>query len=163
MFNVLVGVAGISLWALGEGIPLRGGIQVGPAVEIFPHEIYGAPLLDAYRLESKVAAYPCTVVSPDLFGYLKYLEQLPTDSKFNVYAAKKAGQCRQLICDAPDDGHPMLHILSPEVIKAAPEYGPLRVPAMKWVRAQADQHRTAGNQQMADRYARLAKYFETFA
>lgn len=27
VFNVLVGVAGVSLWALGQGIPLRGGVQ----------------------------------------------------------------------------------------------------------------------------------------
>ena len=41
VYNVLVGVAGISLVglvALSEGVPLRGGLQVGPAVEIFPQE-----------------------------------------------------------------------------------------------------------------------------
>lgn len=59
VFNVLVGVAGVSLWALGQGIPLRRGVQVGPAVEIFPQEVYGAPLLDAYRLESTVATAGC--------------------------------------------------------------------------------------------------------
>ena len=163
VFNVLVGLAGISLWALCEGIPLRGGLQVGPAVEIFPQEIYGAPLLDAYRLESKVAEYPRTAVSPELFGYLTYLEKLPIDTEFNVYAAKKAGQCRRLICDAPDDGQPMVHMLSPEVISAAPEYEPLRIPARNWVVSQVDRYRTELNQKLADRYVRLARYFETFA
>lgn len=162
VLNVLVGVCGISLWALSEGIPLRGGLQVGPAVELFPQEVYGAALLDAVQLESRVAEYPRTAVSPDVFGYFAYLEQLPRDTTFNVYAAQKAGQCRRLICAAPDDGRPMLHMLSPEVIKAAPEYEPLRVPAQTWVTSQVDRYRTEQDQKMMSRYSRLARYFETY-
>lgn len=163
VYNVLVGVAGISLVALSEGVPLRGGLQVGPAVDIFPQEIYGAPLVDAYRLESQVAEYPRTAVSPDFFGYLEYLERLPSDGRFNDYAGRKAGDCRQLICDAPDDGFPMLHILSPKVIEAEPAFAPYRVPARDWVAAQVGRYRKEGNQKLTDRYARLARYFETYA
>lgn len=151
-----------SLWALSEGIPLRGGLQVGPAVELFPQEIYGAPLLDAYQLESKIAEYPRTAVSPDLFGYLQYLEQLSPDTKFNVHASQKARQCRRLICAAPDDKHPMLHMLSQEVSDAAPEYDKLRVPAYKWVVAQVERYQKERNAVMAGRYSRLALYFETY-
>jgi hypothetical protein len=68
---------------------LRGGLQIGPAVELFPQEVYGAPLLDAYQLEAKIAKYPRTAVSPDLLGYLTNLEALPADTQFNVYAAQK--------------------------------------------------------------------------
>jgi hypothetical protein len=163
VYNVLVGVAGISLVALSEGVPLRGGLQVGPAVDIFPQEVYGAPLVDAYRLESQVAEYPRTAVSPDFFGYLEYLARLPSDCRFNDYAATKAGQCYRLICQAPDDGRPMLHMLSPEVTKAAPEFEPYRAPAHKWVTSQLDRYRRERNQKLADRYARLARYFETYA
>lgn len=162
VWNVLAGVAGISLAALAQAVPLRGGLEVGAAVELFPQEVYGAVLLAAYRLESQVAEYPRTAVGPDLFRYLAYLEQLPQDTPFNVYASGKAHACREFVCNGPDDGRPMLHILSPAIIAAAPEYEPYRVPAQNWVTSQVDRYRKEENQKLADRYVRLARYFETY-
>jgi hypothetical protein len=162
VFNVVAGVAVLSLFALSEGIPLRGGLQIGPAVELFPGEVYGKPLLDAYRLESQVAVYPRTVVGSGVFRYLGYLEELTADSAFNAYASNKARQCRELFCDAPDDGQPMLHIASRAVVAAAPEFESYRVEAFKWVASQAERFRAEGNNKLADRYDRLARYFQLY-
>jgi hypothetical protein len=162
IYTALVALSGITLHALGNGMPLRGGIQVGTATELYPGEVYGAPLLDAYKRESTIAVYPRTVIHPDLFGYLQYLERREPDTDTNKYVLKKAGGCRRLICEAPDDLQPMLHFLSPEVVEAAPEYTVLRLPAYKWVRAQVGRYRQETNLQLAGRYSRLATYFDRY-
>jgi hypothetical protein len=77
IWTLLVASAGITLVALATGMPIRRGVAVGTGVDIFPEEIYGAALLDAYRLQSQVADYPRVAVGAHLFEFLKYLEELP--------------------------------------------------------------------------------------
>jgi hypothetical protein len=166
VWGALKCVSGISLVALSERIPLRGGLAVGTGVELFGKEVYGPALVDAYRIESKSAEYPRVVVDQSLFDYLAYLEQLPTGS-FNTAAAERARECRQLVCNAPDDGLPMLHFLSSAITSLPTSRGTtweeLREPASTWVHEQVERFAREGNTKLQERYARLARYFDTYA
>lgn len=62
---------------MAMGVPIRGGIDLGFALNIGPDEIYGPALASAYHLESKVAAYPRVIVGNTLALYLQEL----SDSK----------------------------------------------------------------------------------
>ena len=66
LWHALLGLACRSLSALQQGIPLRGGIDVGLGTEMFPNEVYGPALLNAYRLESQAAEYPRTALGENL-------------------------------------------------------------------------------------------------
>lgn len=162
--SVLLGVAGVSLLALSRHIPLRGGITVGTGVELFDREVYGPALVDAYRLETELADYPRVVIGQGLFDYLTYLENLPPNTSFDVGAAATAKECRQLICAAPDDGQPMLHILSP-VITTLPTatggtWDELRAGVVQWVHDEADRFAHERNEKLRNRYVRLSRYLD---
>jgi hypothetical protein len=53
---------------------------------------------------------------PELLDYLGSVESLPESNPFYQMARDPARKCRDLICWAPDDILPMVHMLSPEVM-----------------------------------------------
>lgn len=156
----LLGVAGISLAALGAGVPLRGGIDVGIGCDLFPGEVYGPALATAYALESKKAQYPRTLVGSGLLDYLAELESLPTQDPFLAIAQATGAGSRTLICTAPDDGLPMLNMLSPLIMQTAPWLATFVAKATVWVTAQASKYQAENNVALAERYGRLKKYFD---
>jgi hypothetical protein len=160
--GVLAGAAIVSLVALSRRIPLRGGIEVGIGVDMFPNEVYGAVLVDVHRLESQVAEYPRTAVGRGLLAYLTNLEHT-ADNSSNEAAANYARDCRRFICNAPDDGWPMLHMLSPAVFELNPLLTECRASAHDWVREQVTRHAKEQNEKLFRRYTRLARYFDEYA
>ena len=162
LWHALLGLACMSLSALQQGIPLRGGIDVGLGTEMFPNEVYGPALLNAYRLESQVAEYPRTALGENLGAYLAMLEQLPQDVPLNEYTKNMVGLCRKLICAAPDDGWPMLHFLSPVVMDAPGNFVAAKRVASDWVRGRINHYRTERNGKLFRRYVRLARYFGSY-
>jgi hypothetical protein len=55
---------------MSQGWPIRGGIELGLAMDIDNDDIYGPALARAYTLESKVAQYPRIVIGEELILYL---------------------------------------------------------------------------------------------
>jgi hypothetical protein len=162
LWNALIGLTGLSLIALSQGIALRGGVDIGLGIQIFPNEVYGPVLVSAHRLESQVAEYPRTAVGSGVLDYLAFLEQLPETEPLNRYTATMATRCRDFICAAPDDGCPMLHFLSRHVPAATPLAIPDRRAAENWVRDQIEKYSSNRNEKLARRYARLYRYFLTY-
>jgi hypothetical protein len=76
IWMAILGIAGISLLALADGIPLRGGVDIGLGLDIFPNEIYGPAFLSAYDLVSAAESH-----LPFDIERLQLLAQLP-DFKF---------------------------------------------------------------------------------
>jgi hypothetical protein len=157
--HAMLGAAAVvSLVALSRKIPLRGGIDIGLGVDMLPNEVYGPVLVDVHRLESAVAEYPRTVIGHGLLSYLDVLEQSDPDP--NGMAATYARDCRRLICSAPDDGWPMLHLLSPAVFGFNPLLTECRDAAHGWIREQVKMHELGKNEKLFRRYTRLLHYFD---
>lgn len=159
VWAALYGIAGVALTAMGIGIPLRAGIDIERGTDLFPNEVYGPVLINAYRLETTVAEYPRSVLGDGVLRYLSYLEGLPQTSPSHAYAARRRVDCRDLIRAAPDDGQPMLHILAPAILNLGL---PLVEPAARaydWVKKELAAHRASGNGKLQRRSTRLLRYF----
>jgi hypothetical protein len=159
VWAALFGIAGIFLTTLAEEIPLRAGIAVERGLNLFRNEVYGPALLHAYHLESKCAEFPRAAVGDGLLGYLSYLDRLDDEKHWNRLARNIAGDCRQVITYAPDDGHPMLHMLSSRLLGIGPLFGEAATRAYKWTKQEHERHREAGNQKLSTYYYRLLGYF----
>ena len=96
----------------------------------------------------------------DFVSYLRLFEDLPKEIPAASYAVAMARRCREFICEAPDDGWPMLHFLSSIVREASPSSPDHRLGAEAWVREQIRVH--ARNEKLLRRYVRLAKYFDSY-
>jgi hypothetical protein len=57
-------------YGLSKEQPIRGSIDIGWGVEMYPNELYGRALASAYDLESKVADYPRIVIGDHLYKFL---------------------------------------------------------------------------------------------
>lgn len=162
VWSALFGLATLSLRALADGIPLRGGIDIGLGMQIFPGEVYGPVLLSAYRYESKVAEYPRAAISPNVPSYLQFLGNLPPNSVADEFASSMAFKAREFVCEAPDDGWPMLHFLSQAVKKGLPSFDEDQGKAHRFVMDQIKRYAEAKDDKLVRRYVRLARYFDRY-
>jgi hypothetical protein len=160
--NALLGLACLSLAALQQGIPLRAGIDVSLGMELFPNEVYGPSLLNAYHLESQVAEYPRAAIGETLLAYLSFLEGLPNGVILNQFTASMVQHCRKFVCPSPDDGWPMLHFLSALVMAAPGGFVKARQEAEAWVKEQVARYVAERNGKLFRRYTRLSRYFDAY-
>lgn len=70
VYSALSASATVMICALATKHPLRGGIDVGPGIEIAPGETYGLATERAYVLESEEAKYPRILIGDGLWEYL---------------------------------------------------------------------------------------------
>lgn len=152
----LYGIGGIWLTAMSLGVPMRGGVDVERGIDLFPNEVYGPAAINAYTLESQVAEYPRVVVGD---GLRQYLDHLAAQGPSNHIAAMRAAHSRHLICKAPDDGRPMLHMLAPDILAQA-KFATTATEAYAWVTHQCDVFSRQGNAKLESRYMRLLQYFQ---
>ena len=118
---VLHAIAYVALKAMGEwGIPIRGGVDVGVGVDLYPNEIFGPVTVSAYTLESKIADYPRIVIGSGLLNYVSWLEATQGSDWNAVKTRELAATCRRVVREAPDDT-PMLHICGASVLRMALE------------------------------------------
>ena len=88
------------LLSLAAGDPIRGGMEIGTAAKMGENEVYGAALVHAYRLESKVAGGARIVVGQQLLETLQGASQDP-DVDFRG-AARFATDCCSMLRKDPD-------------------------------------------------------------
>ena len=162
LYATLYSMAAVMLIALGRGIPLRAGIDAGTGMigMLDNDEVYGPVFLSAYALENSKAEYPRAVVGEGLLNYLDSLEKLPGTHPgvgHGDLAARRAADCRELLCNAPDDKRTMLHILSSVITKSVRPHT-----ARAWVHEEYESHRAAGNDKLTERYRRLLDYFDAY-
>ena len=67
VYRMLDVSAAVWLHAMSGGLPIRGGIELGFAIDVGDREVYGHALAEAVRLESKVAQYPRVVVGKNCY------------------------------------------------------------------------------------------------
>ena len=162
---LLSGIIAVSVKGLAHGIPMRGGVELGLAVDLYPpNEVYGPALVSAYELEQG-AEYPRTAVGRNLLAYLTSCSKIGGHPQFE-FAATMANQALALICDAPDDRQPMVHFLAPHLAAASAEFCAEKVTAEKWTHEQIDRYRSCDDPESRKRHARyqrLEQYFSTYA
>ena len=94
---------------LARGIPIRGGVCLGTAVEAEGVGFYGPALAEAHHLESKVAGYPRIVVSQRLADFIR--SQPPENND----AADQHIRCGFTLCQSmivdDSDGCTVVHYL----------------------------------------------------
>ena len=56
-----------------------------------------------------------------MIDYLNSVEGLPTTISYAAVVKNVARRTCELICDAPSDGHAMLHMLGDPVLNGAPD------------------------------------------
>jgi len=161
IFGILGATASSFLYGLAAGHPLRGGIELGIAMEMTRGEIYGAALARAYAIESKVALYPRIVLGPEFIRYLQLSrKQKPSD----VYrtAGKQMSQCCIDMIAEDDDGLPFLDYLGPGFKKHIASNLDVKVVQMAYdqVLKYSEKYKREQNTTLAFRYTLLRNYFE---
>ena len=153
------------LGTLSAGHPLRGGIEIGLAVDIEPEkEVYGSALLEAHRLESRIAEYPRIVVGQGCIDFLRAVAEAGrqlTDTSYRA-AAAQAKSCLRMLRENNGD-HAMLDSLGDEhlaIVKNVDGTRDVFHNAHEQVRAQLHQAKTNKDSKLIPRYEKLLAYFD---
>jgi hypothetical protein len=161
VFGVLAAAATTSLSCLAYGQPVRGGIDIGVALEIDEDEIYGPALSRAYSLESSVAQYPRVVVGEELFKYLKVHANQEETTIFSKISKESAKSCLKLLA-MDDDGYPFIDFLGEYFKESMDETYNLEIieKAYDFVLSESEKYQKQRNPKLAFKYTLLRNYFE---
>ncbi|MCB2193408.1 MAG: hypothetical protein KQI62_17675 [Deltaproteobacteria bacterium] len=165
VFHTLMASSSVNLAALTSGVPLRGGVTVGTAIEVFQdklvgREIYGQGLENAHYLESSVADYPRIVVGKDLINFVAQVRNQTCLTTQGQLAKSIAELCwKMLIRDI--DGNYMLDFLGSTVKEMDNEtIGKNNLIAVReFIDIQYQPFLKKGDYKLTSRYYRLARYF----
>lgn len=161
IYAALLACGSTFLYSMAAGHPLRGGIEIGIAAEIYEGEIYGPALSEAYRLESVVAQYPRIVVGNELASYLwghKDSNELDIQAKFDKGVSEL---CLGLLTQDVD-GCLIVDYLGEGFMKTVdcrPLDDDIVNKAYQFVTGEAKKWREQRNTQLAFRYVLLRNYF----
>jgi hypothetical protein len=168
--RTLVAVAGamLAFLACGPKLLLRGGIDVGRAIDLplvpgMPDtkEIYGAVVGRAYALESKVAEYPRIVVGDTMLRMLESVEAHAASSDVACrFAARMATLCRELLIRDPLDGRAMVDFMGSEIRRMAGVTVEMLRDARTFVASGHARFVGEKNDKLAVGYGRLLNYCE---
>lgn len=166
VFSALSAAAVVMLISLANKHPLRGGIDVGLATEIGPHEIYGAALGNAYLLECQEAGYPRIVIGEELWGYFDAALANFRTQTTPVAQSIAAIMERMIGLIATDtDGKRILDYLGQTMSQHAGPGGHhsdyLLKPAYEFVLAEQKRVVAAGNPKLTARYEAFRSYVES--
>ena len=167
VYRAFVAAAGMWLLALSIGHPIRGGIDVGLAIDIDDDEVYGPVLDSAYRLESNVAGGPRIVVGDGCVDYLRFVQGRPQTDVHVKVASAVASWCLSMLRHDHDGvvtldplGDRMLDVS--KAIDGTPGANIRdRVkPAHDVVRQQLANAQESGDAKLLSRYQQLLGYFD---
>jgi hypothetical protein len=161
VFGVLAAAAVTFIGCLAHGQPIRGGIDIGIALEIENGEIYGPALSRAYNLESTVAQYPRVVIGEELFKYLNLSCNQEESDLFKSISKRTAKACLELLA-IDDDGNPFIDYLGESLKESLGNVydEELVSQAYNHVVSESLKHKTEKNPKLAFKYTLLRNYFE---
>ncbi len=163
LHGMLLASASVLLLGLAEAVPLRGGIEVGMAIDRFPDEIYGPVLRRAYLLEQNVAQYPRVVVGPEAIAYLELCRRVPPGNAATELNRDMAKKCLSLVA-RDQDGVYFVDFLSNSVhglLADKADYRGRRMQGHAFAKREHERFVEAGDHKLALRYARLRQYYES--
>ena len=166
VYSALSAAAVVMLTSLASKHPLRGGIDVGFAVEMGPQEVYGTALARAYELESKEAQYPRILIGDELWRYfnaaIAHFEKQDTPVARSITVITK----KMLELVATDgDGKRILDYLGQTILDNAGPGGRHRdymvKPAYAFVLAEQKRINATRDPKLTARYHLFRRYFES--
>lgn len=106
IYSCLYGISVLSLWALTNKKPCRGGIDIALGTKIDQKEVYGPVITRAYELESKFAKHPRVVVGEGLLCHLDNIKKgCPNDNLDGRHTLLNIDNCKTLITKDTDGIH----------------------------------------------------------
>ena len=161
VYRSLLTAAVVWLLSLASRNPVRGGVEIGFAVEMGPGaEVYGEGLVRAYGLESKVAQWPRIVAGERLVNVLQDT-RTGGGTPASQRAANVATECWSLLKEGPDQTV-FLDALGAKMAGLVRRSFPDAFPtAHNEVRSQLRRHREAGDRKLISRYETLLTYFDS--
>lgn len=120
IFGIIGAVASTFVTCLAGGQPIRGGIDIGLAMEVRKNEIYGPALSRAYTLESKIANYPRVVIGAELELFLQTIANTEPIDSHDTINRDMAQLCMENLA-VDHDGYPIIDYLSEPFLKALPK------------------------------------------
>lgn len=162
IFCMFGALASTFLTCLAGGHPIRGGMDIGLAMEVNKNQIYGPALSRAYTLESKCANYPRIVIGDELVKYLKSHLKLPPHDMYSKIKIKMAELCLSALTE-DYDGLVILDYLGPYFTDNLPpeEYGRVVESAYKKINESFKRYQSVKNTKIATKYLLLKHYFES--
>ncbi len=163
IYCVLAASAMTFLSCIAMGSVIRGGIEVGLAMDIEEGEIYGPALVNAHTLESKVAQYPRIVIGESMLGYLKaVIGNLSSSSSGEERANAELAQKSLDLLATDDDGHTFLDYLGTHFLEINKNERTKEVikKAYNFIIDESNKHKKARNSKLGFRYTLLRNYFE---
>jgi hypothetical protein len=162
IYIVLISTALTFLSCMSFGWVIRGGIEVGLAMDIDKDEVYGPALAWAYSLESRVANYPRIVVGESLTRYLQDIASLSPSTKEVMLNSSLAVKALNIL-KVDDDGNTFLDYLAEDVrnVMILPEQTHVVQKAYDFVIQESNRHKEEKNTKLGFRYSLLRNYFES--
>ncbi len=158
----LFGACGsLFLLFLSQGIPFRGGIDVGVGMELPDLGFYGSAIPKAYYLESHVAEYPRVVVGSDMVECLQAATRQPGQDVKSKLVRKMAQDTLAMLMDDANGVH-MIDFLHPYFRGLfAGEAASTFQSARTFVQSEIVRWQgPPANDKLLDRYRRLAHHFD---
>ncbi|MCJ7639744.1 MAG: hypothetical protein MUO70_07715 [Euryarchaeota archaeon] len=115
IYTILTGIAINMLMGFSNHIALRGGIEIGIAVDWEEFGIYGSALYSAYEIENNIADYPRIVLGDELVDYLSSWKDSEGTDSISKLNKKLADQCFTII-GKDGDGKPIVDFLSENML-----------------------------------------------
>lgn len=159
VYSVLAAAAITFLSCLTHGWTIRGGIELGLAMDIEENEIYGPALARAYNLESRIAHYPRIVIGEELIRYLQQVAgQNTSTGEGRAHAGIAARSLRLISVD--DDGCSFLDWLGKD-IRTTFQHTEIVQSAYNFIIQESIKHREDRNSKLGFRYTLLRNYVES--
>jgi hypothetical protein len=162
IYGVLAAIAITFLSCLSLGTVIRGGIELGLAMEINEGEIYGPALARAHILESKVAQYPRIVIGQELLRYLKEIVGYQATTGEERAHVKLAEKSLKLIT-TDYDKHNVLDYLGDGIRNSIKDVSikEMVYDAYNFIVRELEKHKEEQNSKLEVRYKLLKNYFES--
>ena len=165
IFQILGSVASTFLLSLAlSKKACRGGIEIGPSIEMGQGDIYGYALFEAHRLESEVAEYPRIVIGNDLVQYLSSAKTSGRSGVYGRFDRAMSAICIDELISRDSDNKYVLDYLGEGFKKhiGSEEATKINVlQAYEFVNKELYKFREEDKEaKLADKYSRLKEYFD---
>ena len=160
VYHMLDVSAAVWLLAMSKDLPIRGGIELGFAIDVGEQEVYGHALAEALRLESKVAHYPRVVVGEKLLSLLNGVVGIA--ARRSTQEGSMANNLVELCWKClrrDEDGHFVVDVAGGSIAAQIREHMPGVLHAVASnVKRQLKRHQDAEDSKLVKRYERLQRH-----
>ncbi len=165
--NLLSTLSFMIITSLGNGTPLRGGIEIGKAFkwrEAGDVGIYGPVMVDVHKLENEIAWYPRIVIGEKLNESIRnWNEKLNEGDSYYADYKETIEFCNRMI-RIDKDGSPTLDYLGPSILSIVQSISDPVMPQnvkIGWDFVSSEYERLKNDKkfQLALRYSLLKEYY----